>query len=190
MSVSVPEDLANQLSVYADEAGIMDVLAPTGWDCTASVGADGSSEESVTPTGEVLPNNSDSLPAGSTDEAVVGTQNGGCQGCADYQACPYFSAAAQDLGSPCTSTPPSTESIVPISSRVVSFSDPPNTVGGGNPSGGEYPANAVMTYVMDPPGSEGNYVTSWLETCTLPYSQHALCTAVLNDFVARYKNGD
>ncbi len=62
-------------------------------------------------------------------------------------------------------------------------------LGGGNPSGGEYPANAVMTYVMDPPGSEGNTVTSWLETCTLPYSQQTLCTAVLNDFVARYKGG-
>jgi serine/threonine protein kinase len=189
LSVSVPKDLASQLSVYADEAGIMDVLAPTGWDCTAGVGVDGSSEESVTPTGEVLPDNSDSLPAGSTDEAIVGTQNGACQGCAEYQACPYFAAAAQALGSPCTSTPPSTESIVPLSSTVVSFSDPPDTAGGGNPSGGEYPANAVMTYVIDPPGSEGNYVTSWLETCTLPYSQQALCTAVLNDFVARYKNG-
>jgi hypothetical protein len=87
-SVSVPKDLASQLSVYADEAGIMEVLAPTGWNCTASVGVDGSSEDSVTPPGEVLPD-SDSLPASSTDEAIVGTQNGGCQGCANYQACPY-----------------------------------------------------------------------------------------------------
>jgi len=93
------------------------------------------------------------------------------------------------LGSPCTSTPPSAESIAPLSSTVVSFSDPPGTAGGANPSGGQYPANAVMTYVMNPPGSVGNTVTSWLETCTLPYSQHALCTSVLNDFVARYKNG-
>jgi serine/threonine protein kinase len=189
LSVSVPKDLVNQLSVYADEAGIMDVLAPTGWDCTASVGADGSSLVSVTPAGEVLPDNSNALPPGSTDEAIVGTQNGGCQGCANYQACPYFTAAAQALGSPCASTPPSDESIVPISSTVVSFSDPPNTIGGGDPSGGEYPANAVMTYVIGPPGSNANYVTSWLETCTLPYSQQTLCTAVLNDFVARYKNG-
>jgi serine/threonine protein kinase len=189
LSVSVPKDLASQLSVYADEAGIMEMLAPTGWDCTASVGADGSSEDSVTPAGEVLPD-SDSLPTGSTDEAIVGTQNGGCQGCANYQACPYFSAAAQALGSPCTTTPPSDESVVSLSSTVVSFADPPNTAGGGNPSGGEYPANAVMTYVTDPPGSTGSEVTSWLETCTLPYGQQALCTAVLNDFVARYKNGD
>ena len=189
ISVSVPKDLASQLSVYADEAGLMDVLAPTGWDCTASLGADGSGGVTVLPAGEVLPNTSNALPAGSTAEAIVATQNGGCQGCADYQACPYFAAAAQNLGSPCTSTPPSTESIAPLSSTVVSFSDPPGTAGGANPSGGQYPANAVMTYVMNPPGSVGNTVTSWLETCTLPYSQHALCTSVLNDFVARYKNG-
>ena len=189
ISVSVPKDLASQLSVYADEAGLMDVLAPKGWDCTASLGADGSGGVTVLPAGEVLPNTSNALPAGSTAEAIVATQNGGCQGCADYQACPYFAAAAQHLGSPCTSTPPSAESIAPLSSTVVSFADPPGTAGGANPSGGEYPANAVMTYVMNPPGSVGNSVTSWLETCTLPYSQHALCTAVLNDFVARYKNG-
>ena len=189
ISASVPKDLASQLSVYADEAGLMDVLAPTGWDCTASLGADGSGGVTVLPAGEVLPNTSNALPAGSTAEAIVATQNGGCQGCADYQACPYFAAAAQSLGTPCTSTPPSTESIAPLSSTVVSFSDPPRTAGGANPSGGQYPANAVMTYVMYRPGSVGNTVTSWLETCTLPYSQHALCTSVLNDFVARYKSG-
>ena len=48
----------------------------------------------------------------------------------------------------------------------MSFSDPPRPLVAADPSGGEYPANAVMTYVMDPPGSEGNSVTSWLETCT------------------------
>ena len=42
LSVSVPADLVSQLSVYGDEAAIMDVVAPKGWDCTASIGADGS----------------------------------------------------------------------------------------------------------------------------------------------------
>ena len=74
----------------------MDVLAPTGWDGTASFGADGSGWGLVAPAGEVLPpHGSNALPAGSTDEAVVATHNGGCQGCADHQACPDFAAAAQ-----------------------------------------------------------------------------------------------
>ena len=91
----MPQDLESQVSVYADEAGIMDVLAPTGWECTASLGADGSVRRKRYPPGEVLPDYSNGLPAGSTDEAIVATQNGGCQGCADEQACPFFAAAAQ-----------------------------------------------------------------------------------------------
>ena len=188
LSASVPKDLASQLTVYADEAGVMDVLAPTGWNCTASLGADGSGGVSVAPSGEVLPDASNHLPVGSTDEAIVATQNGGCQGCADDQACPFFAVAAQASLSQCSSTPPEGESVAPLSSTVVSFSDPPGTAGDADPSGGEYPANAVVTYVMGPPGSEGNSVSSWLETCTLPYSEQALCTAVLNDFVARCKD--
>jgi hypothetical protein len=55
-------------------------------------------------------------------------------------------------------------------------------VGDGNPSGGEYSANGVMTFHS--PNVDG----SWVDTCTLPDSRHALCTAALNDFVARYGN--
>jgi Protein kinase domain len=92
LTVNVPADLVSQLSVYADEAGIMVLIAPSGWDCTASLGADGSSVESVTPTGEVFTQN-EALPPGSQEEAIVGTQNGGCQGCAAGQACPFFEVA-------------------------------------------------------------------------------------------------
>lgn len=188
LQVSVPSDLASQLSVYADEAGVMEVLAPTGWNCTASFGADGSSEMAVTPSGYVLPQ-SNSLPSGSQLEAIVGTQNGGCQGCADSQACPFFAAAAQYDPGTCSSTsPPSEEQVTPLASNLVAFLDPPNFAGDANPSGGEYPANAVMTYTHDPAGSSGDFWSSWLETCTLPYSQQALCTAVLNDFASRYKD--
>ena len=113
VTASVPADLTSQLNVYADEAGVMEVLAPSGWECTASFGADGSSQMSVTPAGEVLPE-SNSLPAGSQLEAIVGTQNGGCQGCADYQACPFFTAAQSDAGN-CTSTaPPSGEDVTQL----------------------------------------------------------------------------
>ena len=190
MSVSVPEDLASQLSVYADQAGIMEVLAPTGWDYTAIVGADGSSDVEEFPSGEVSPEGN-SLPSGSTLEAINGTQNGGCQGCASGQACPFFAAAIASAPTPCSGTPPSEESVVALSPTVVSFSDPPNFAGDADPSGGEYPANAVMTYTSNTSTSGGGtFYSSWFETCTLPYSQQALCTAVLNDFVSRYKSAD
>ncbi len=50
------------------------------------------------------------------------------------------------------------------------------------PSGGPYPANGVMTYYS------GNENGGWLDTCTLPNSEHALCTVALNAFVSFYGN--
>ncbi len=188
VQASVPPDLASQLSVYADEAGDMGLLAPSGWHCTASFGADGSSEESVTPRGEVLPQGGE-LPSGSHVEAIVGTQNGGCQGCAASQACPFFSSAEQADPFDCmNASPRSKEEVTRLASNIVAFEDPPGFAGDANPSGGAYPANAVMTYTHDPGGSSGDFWSSWLETCTLPTNQHALCTTVLNDFASRYKD--
>jgi hypothetical protein len=45
------------------------------------------------------------------------------------------------------------------------------------PSGGDYPADAVITY--SPTAEPGSYG----ETCTLPNSMHAICTAELNTFL-------
>jgi hypothetical protein len=188
VQATVPARLASQLSVYADDASVMGLLAPRGWDCTASFGADGSSEESVTPRGESLPQ-SEALPIGSHVEAIVGTQNGGCEGCAASQACPFFSTADQADPIDCmNSTPPSEEEVTRLAPNIVAFEDPPGFAGNADPSGGAYPANAVMTYTHHPAGSSGNFWSSWLETCTLPNSQHTVCTAVLNDFASRYKD--
>ncbi len=184
----VPARLASQLSVYADDASVMGLLAPRGWDCTASFGADGSSEESVTPHGEALPQG-DALPIGSHVEAIVGTQNGGCEGCAASQACPFFSSAERADPFDCTnSNPPSEEEVTRLAPNIVGFEDPVGFAGNADPSGGAYPANAVMTYTHDPAGSSGDFWSSWFETCTLPTSQHMLCTAVLDDFASRYKD--
>jgi serine/threonine protein kinase len=184
LTASVPADFVSQLTVYADELGIMDVIAPSGWDCTASFGEDGSGGVSVLPSGEVLPE-SNALPSDSQDQAIVATQNGGCAGCASYQACTFFASAAQSAPSQCNSNPPSEEQVTQLGSNLVAFEDPPNFAGDADPSGGEYPANAVMTYN---PGTSGSLTSSWFETCTLPYGQQALCTAVLNDFASRYKD--
>jgi hypothetical protein len=131
---------------------------------------------------------SHALPANSEDEAIVATQNGGCAGCAAYQACTFFPAAAQSAPTPCNcTTPPSEEQVTQLAPNMVGFEDPPGFVGDAEPSGGEYPANAVMTYNQNQDGGGTSY-SSWFETCTLPYDQQTTCTAVLNDFASRYKN--
>jgi hypothetical protein len=97
--LSGASDLASQLSVYADEAAVMDIVAPTGWNCTASFGADGSSQKSVLPTGEVLPQ-SNALPVGSSLEAsssVASISGGGC---------PFASSALTSIIPCCTAAGP------------------------------------------------------------------------------------
>ena len=62
----------------------------------------------------------------------------------------------------------------------MSFVDPAGVTGDGSPSGGKYAADGVMTYHPDVQSG------SWLDTCTLPASDAALCTVVLHEFVALY----
>ena len=182
MTVTVPNDLANQLYVYTDQDSIMALVAPSGWVCHADYKTDGSGGVSVYPASEALP--SSPLPPGATTRAIVASQTGGCAGCAVLQACPLFATAATAYQSvfskPCPTARPSSEAVAPISASTVSFSDPPGTSGNGIPSGGAYPAHGVMTYHPQPNAS------SWLDTCTLPSSDQPICTVVLNRFIASY----
>ena len=164
----------------------MKLLAPTGWSCAANYGADGSGGVQVFPSGESDPNG-EPFQASSA-EGVVGTQSGGCQGCAVSQASPLIPAAASacesEFGGSAQScqSQPADESTVQIESGVVGFLDPPGVAGDGNPSGGQYPANGVMTF------HSGQFSDSYLDTCTLPSSEHDLCTTALDNFVQLYGN--
>jgi hypothetical protein len=71
--------------------------------------------------------------------------------------------------------------VIPIAAGIVTFEDPPGVKGDGRPSGGQYPADGVMTY--HPSAQEDG---SWQETCTLPASEKNICTAVLNTFISWY----
>ena len=172
--VAVPQALAADLAVYADSQGIMELLAPKGWSCTAGIGADGSGGVTVYPHGA-----GPSSPA-----AIAGSETSACAGCTLSQACPLFPSAAKAwrsaFGQPCPARPPTAETVAPIAAGIVAFEDPPGVKGDGQPSGGQYPANGVMTY--HPSAPDG----SWQETCTLPASEKNICTAVLNTFVSWY----
>ncbi len=179
----VPTDLASAVAVYTDARGELRVLGPAGWTCAALLAADGSSAVDAYAPGEPDPGAGRS-PARS-DRAVVASQTGGCVGCDVVQACPLFPAAAAAAAAdqlPCTGRP-AAESVVRLGGTVVGFEDPPGVAGDGVPSGGPYPANGVVTYVDA--NHSGQY-PSYLATCTLPASQHPLCTASLNLFVSDY----
>lgn len=173
--------MSTTLAAYSDSQGRIKLLAPAGWSCQAQYGADGSGGITVYPAGQPVPGAS--VPANSAAEAIIGTQTSACYTCGLGQACPLFASAAGTyrsyLGKPCA-TPPPGQTVSPVSSGIVAFQDPPGMAGTGTPSGGQNPANGVMTYYPD------NRNGSWVETCTLPAAQRAVCTAILNAFIASY----
>jgi Domain of unknown function (DUF4850) len=169
-SVAVSQALAASLSVYADKFGIMRLLGPKGWRCTAKYGADGSGGITVYPPGE----------GPSAMAKIVGYETSACVGCTLQQACPLFTnaALAQRSSFPCPSRRPATETVVPVAKGIVAFDDPPGVKGDGQQSGGRYTAHSVMTY--HPSVDNG----SWEETCILPGSEKDVCTAALNSFIS------
>jgi hypothetical protein len=184
--VTVPRALAAQLSVYADDQGIMELIGPKGWSCAASYGADGSGGIVVYPPRHSVPRFWTAgwrLARTSAVAAIAGSESSACYSCTLAQACRLFPAAARAwrsaFGSACPARP-AAETVVSIGAGIVAFEDPPGVEGDGVPSGGQYPADGVLTYH---PGAQDG---SWRETCTLPGSEKAECTAVLNAFVSWY----
>ena len=182
---SIPSSLVSQIAVYTDAQGQMQILAPTGWACSATIGVDGSSELAAFPEGQ--PNPTTYSTTSDTGEQVIGSQTGACVGCLYSQATPLFTAAASQCAidyagvpSQCPG-PYAGESIDPIGNGIVGFLDPPGVKGSGAGSGGAFPANGVATYQ----GSTGSQ-PSYIETCTLPNSEHSLCTTALDNFVLAY----
>jgi hypothetical protein len=183
---SIPSDLAGQVAVYTDAQGQMQILAPTGWSCSAAIGADGTSELAAYPHGQ--PDPTSSSTASDTGEQVVGGQTSACASCLYEQTTPLFTAAASQCAVDYAGTPVACpgpyagESSESIGAGIVGFLDPPGVKGSGAGSGGVYPANGVVTYHPATAARNGSYI----ETCTLPGSQHALCTTALDDFVVLY----
>jgi hypothetical protein len=185
--VAVPRALAARLAVYADDVGVMELVGPKGWSCSALYGADGSGGIVVYPRNERVPR---SWAAGwplartSAEAAIAGLESSACYSCTLAQACRLFMSAATawrnaGFGQACPPRP-AAESVIRLGAGIVSFEDPPGIRGDGLPSGGRYPANGVLTY--HPGAPDG----SWKETCTLPGGDKDECTAILNAFLTWY----
>jgi hypothetical protein len=183
VAVMLPANFSGRLNVYSDNQGILRLLAPQGWDCVASIGADGSGTLQIAP-----PNEQNfqmgHLSAGSTLQEIAASETGACVGCAEAQACPLFESAStayqQNIGAICPTTPPPGEKTTPVGNHVVRFFDPSGIAGDGSPSGGVDPAVGAMTYNAN--SNNG----SWTETCVLPSKRHGICSAVINSFVDSY----
>ena len=185
--VAVPPALAARLAVYTDNQGRMELVGPRGWRCAASYGADGSGGVAVYPPGLRLPTWWTAgwpLTRTAAAAAVTGLESSACYTCTLAQACRLFPAAATTLrsylGRQTCPARPAAETVTTISAGIAGFGDPPGVSGDGVPSGGGNPAHGVLTY--HPHAADG----SWRETCTLPGTDAAECTAILNAFVSWY----
>ena len=90
--------LASKMAAYTDDQGEMYVLAPLGWTCQASLGADGNDSIAVYPPGEVGTSQfalGHSWPKSA--QAVTGDLLPACYACFVGQACTFFPAAEHDL---------------------------------------------------------------------------------------------
>jgi hypothetical protein len=164
---------ARNLAAYSN--GWMLALAPRGWHCSGGVGADGN--EGLT----ILPPYVSTVTAAAAAVTAFHQWNG----VAVYTACPFFPELARGTSFPCAIS--RRELVGRLGARDVGFEDPPGVHGSGDPSGGALPANGVVAYTYVGTKPSNAQITVGSETCTLPKAQHAACTAVLNDFLGRWK---
>ncbi len=152
------------------------LIGPRGLRCSGIVAADGGSEVIAWAPGKPKP--------GLHSHGIGLTLNidPACAGCRAADACPFLTAFARRLGFPCTDGVPPGESVVRRPPSLALFEDPPGVAGSGWPSGGPYPANGLVGVR----GGQASGALAYRSTCTLPASKHAICTASLNDVIARY----
>jgi hypothetical protein len=188
--VSVPPQVLNKMALYSDDQGDLYLLAPLGWACQASLGADGNDSIAVYPPGEVATSQfalGHNWPKSA--QAVTGDLLPTCLACFVGQACTFFPAAEHDLvrdfSGQLSCTPlPSGQGVNRVSSSVIAFQDPAGVLGTGEPSGGVYPSSGVVTFKDRAPS--GTYGSA-METCTLPKSEHVMCDAAVQAFIAGWE---
>lgn len=187
--LKVPAQLVNKLAAYTDDQGELYLLAPVGWTCQASVGADGNDSIAVYPPGEVGTTRfalNKTWPK--TAQAVTGDLLPTCLACYVGQACTFFPAAehdlVQDFSGRLSCTPlPSGQGVARLSPSVIAFHDPPGKLGTGEPSGGVYPASGVVTFKDRT--ANATYGSA-MESCTLPQNEQVMCNATVQAFIASW----
>ena len=183
ITTTLPSVIAGQLAFYTDQYRYIDpVLAPRGWSCGAEFGADGSGGINVWPPGTQEPTS-----AGPTDpdQELVEAYTAGANESDIYgDLCPFDPAtASRDYPVPaslgCSQSRPQGEhlSYPHGDASLILYDDPPGV------SGENYPRYGALLYASPQAGTDPAVSG---ETCTLPDSEHVLCTAILNDFAARH----
>jgi hypothetical protein len=170
VSVSSPRS-AGPLVAYAASNGTL-LPAPPKWECTASVGVDGSETIGAGPAGSVQGGNFPHLRQGGP--SVQATLVPACEGCIASLICSFFPQAGvvkvYESFDPCEDRPRG-ELRHRISRSAVLFVDPPGAAG----SGTALPTIGVTTYKRATGARQLN--------CTLPASEVNTCGAAIVAFI-------
>ena len=174
LTATVSDAVAAQVTFYGN--GMLVLLGPRGWRCSAAVGVDGSSSMSITPPDQGIPSGTPPPDA----QAITASTAGACVGCVATMACAIFPEAWNLFAQPgltCPDTIPAGERITRPMPQSAVFEDPPGVAGTGDPSGGRYRALGFL--VFDPgtdAGGSGLMAPSAIKvTCTLPDAMAQIC---------------
>ena len=160
----VPASVAAQLTLYVSADSTYSELAPPGWICTASEGADGVWDLRIHPL---------------ADPSAIVTLDAAANGPGWQMACELFPAAASEAPLPGLCRVPSHEVVERTSPTLVLFTDPPGVLGSGQLSGA-YTVTGAMRL-----GSPSGATTR--VACALPESQRKLCQTIINATVASWQ---
>jgi len=173
------------LSYYSN--GLITVMGPAGWACSALVAGDGGQNLSVYPPGSPgVGNAATTTPKGSQNVSFTLEYTGHIPG-ADV-VCSFFpkSAAAafvQSAQQSCVGLPAG-EKTSQLTPDVVTFVDPPHVAGAGEGSGGSLTSIGAAVYPQLPFGGDDSVNVEVLG-CTLGGKLAQLCRPVEGDFLVR-----
>jgi hypothetical protein len=182
ITVNLPSGVATKLSFYSNQTRTLTpVLGPKNWHCSVAVGADGSTGVDLWPSGTA-----EAASGAAGQPGVQAASDSACQGCVYATVCGFVSTAGEqlgyaDAGIPCRPRPTgesvdwitgSASSPGTVVHDVIRFEDPtlPD------------PRNGIVLYHYSTNLNGGPGGSASQEICTLPSAEHALCTAILNDF--------
>jgi len=188
LNAFVPTELPTAETVHGLEFysnGLLTVLGPAGWACSALVAADGAQRLDVYPSGQ-----SDlsvtNVPPGSEvvqlDSDYTGHGPGAQLICPLFPNSPAVTFYAGAL--PCP-TLPSTESTQRLTDDVVAFRDPSGVRGTGAGSGGPLSSVGDAVYPQVKPAEPSDGVTVSVLSCTLASDLDSLCGSIQADFLTR-----
>jgi hypothetical protein len=147
--VRVPARSTSHLVVYVATNGTL-LPAPVKWECTASIGADGSEEIGAGPIGSVTTKGAEAFPElRGHGPAVKAMLIPACEGCIATSICSFFPHSgvvkAYESELACKSRPKG-ELRFRLSHSTYMFVDPPGAGNSSTGSGGSLPSVGVLSY--------------------------------------------